>query len=510
MKKTFYVTTPIYYPSGDLHIGHLYTTTLARTLANYKKLVGYDVKMLTGADEHGQKIQEKAKASNLDPQAYVDLMSDKFRNLWKKLNIKYDYFSRTSNKKHKDAVSKQFSSLLEKGEIYKGEYKGLYSISDEEFLTETQAEKRDGKYYHPVSGHELTEVSEESYFLKISNYEEWWKKYINDNPDFIIPTKIVKELKNNFVDKGLTDLSVTRSTFDWGININEDDKHVIYVWLDALNNYITALGYNSDNDEAYKKYWENGDEIVHIVGKEITRFHGIYWPIILKAEGIRLPSHILSHGWIITPQGKMSKSKGNVIDPIELVKKYGHEQIKYFFASQISIGQDGTFDEETLKNTLNSDLSNNFGNLLSRTVAMTLQNFEKPIEYKPTENEYDKNIVEKIKQTLSDFKKLFDNFEIDKAINQAIKLGKILNRYIDLTEPWTLKGNKKRLQEVLTHLLNGIYAMTTMLSVVIPEKAKEAINQLGFDSIDIDLVNDFSKFNNHLPKKGEVLFTRIK
>lgn len=509
-KKTFYVTTPIYYPSGKLHIGHVYTTTLAWTLRNYKTLRGYDAKMLTGSDEHGQKIEAKAEENNLDPQSYVDMLSNQFKELWELLSIDYDYFSRTSSKNHMEAVSKQFTSLFNSGDIYKGKYKGLYSISDEEYLTKTQAEERNGKFFHPQSGHELVEISEESYFFKMSKYEKWWKELIKNNPDFIIPNKIVKELKNNFVDKGLTDLSVTRSTFKWGIPIKEDKKHVMYVWLDALNNYITALGYNSDYDSDFNKYWENGDEIVHIVGKEITRFHGIYWPIILKAANIKLPSKILSHGWIITPEGKMSKSKGNVVDPIELVNKFGAEVVKYFFASQIHMGQDGVFDEEILKNVYNSELANNYGNLVSRTIAMTLQNFDSPIASTKLTKKIDLDIINSIEVHVEEYKKHFDEFQISKALYEIIQLGKKLNGYIDLTEPWKLKDQKDRLSVVLNNLLNGIYAMTTMLSVVMPKKANQVKNMLNQTNLELSKILDLTKFDKVLPIKGEVLFERIK
>lgn len=510
MKKTFYVTTPIYYPSGKLHIGHVYTTTLARTLANYKELMGYDVKMLTGSDEHGQKIQEKAEQAGVDPQTYVDNMSKQFIDLWEKIDIKYDYFSRTSNISHMKSVAKQFTQLLKQGDIFKGEYRGLYSVQDEEFLTKTQAEERDGKFYHPQSGHELREVAEESYFFEMSKYEGWWKEYIKANPNFIIPEKIIKELTNNFIDKGISDLSVTRSTFDWGVKIDEDDKHVMYVWLDALNNYITALGYNSEKDDDFVKYWTNGDEIVHIVGKEITRFHGIYWPIILKAAGLRQPTTILSHGWIVTPEGKMSKSKGNVVDPIELIDKYGAEVVKYFFASQINMGQDGVFDEALLKNVYNSELANNYGNLLSRTVAMMLQNFDEPIKHVSPTQDVDRELLWSIKSHSDEYRVLFDNFEINKALETIILLGKKLNGYIDETKPWTLKEDKTRLAEVLNNLLNGIYAMTTMISVVIPKKANKALKSLGIEKLKFEFIEEFNKFDNVMPTKQDVLFERIK
>ena len=509
-KKTFYVTTPIYYPSGNLHIGHVYTTTLAWVLRNYKRLDGFDAVMTTGADEHGQKIEQKAQESKVSPQEYVNKMDSLFKNLWTKLEIDFDFYSRTTDKNHEKAVQKQFSVLLAKGIIYKGKYKGLYSIQDEEFFTKTQAEEKDGVYYHPTSGHKLEEVEEESYFFKMSQFGEWLIGYIKENPNFIIPEKIVKELMNNFLEKGLEDLSISRNTFKWGVSINEDPEHVIYVWLDALNNYITSLGYNSEDDSNFKKYWTNGDEIVHIVGKEITRFHCLYWPIMLQASGIKQPSTILSHGWIVTPEGKMSKSKGNVIDPLKLLESWDQEVIKYFFASQINMGQDGIFDEEELKKVYNADLANNFGNLLSRTIAMTLQNFDQPVQYTQTDNEFDKEIRAHIESSLRIYQTEFNSYQIAKALKEAIALSKELNGYIDKTQPWTLKEDKKRLEEVLNHLHNGIYAVATMISVVMPNKMNQARELLNIDKFELNKVLDFSKFDNSLCIKGEPLFTRIK
>lgn len=508
-KKTFFITTPIYYPSGDLHIGHVYTTTLARTIANYKKMNGYDVKMLTGSDEHGQKIQEKAKEFEMSPQEYVDKVSSTFIGLWEKLNIKYDYFSRTSNVDHMNSVRKQFTELFEKGDIYKGKYSGLYSVSDEEFLTKTQAVEKDGKFYHPVSHHELVTIDEESYFFKMSKYQEWWKTYMKENKDFILPNKIVTELTNNFVDAGLEDLSVTRSSFDWGIDINEDDKHIIYVWLDALNNYTTALGYNTDDESDYDKFWKNGDEIVHVVGKEITRFHGIYWPIILKATNQRQPSHILSHGWIITPEGKMSKSKGNVVNPIELIDEFGAEAVKYYFASQINIGQDAVFSREQFINVFNSELSNNYGNLVTRTLAMYSQNFEKPISLGEL-NDVDKNALSKIDECFSRYKEKLDVFKVNKGIEIAMELGRTMNGYIDETKPWTLKEDKDRLETVLTILLNGIYAISSMISIAIPDSTNKVAKLLGFEELKFDEIKNLNKFDDKTPQKADPIFIRIK
>ena len=508
-KKTFFITTPIYYPSGKLHIGHVYTTTIAWTIANYKKLMGYDTKFLTGADEHGQKIEKKAFENNKSPQEYVDETIVKFKKLWKKLDINYDYFSRTTNAFHKEAVAKQFSYLLKTNKIYKGKYKGLYSIEDEEFLTKIQAIKKNNQYYHPLSNHKLKEVEEESYFLKISQYQEWWKKYLKNHPRFILPKKIINELSNNFVNKGLEDLSVTRSTFKWGVPIKEDQKHIMYVWLDALNNYISALGYNSNNDLDFQKYWVNGDEIVHVVGKEITRFHGIYWPIILKINNLRQPTTIFSHGWIITPKGKMSKSKGNVIDPLKLLEKFDNEAIKYFFVSKIKTSQDGIFDEKLLKNTYDTELINIFGNLHSRVTSMILQNFNKPLKNKKPNLKADKNIVNSIINKTKNFEKELNNFNIFEGFESLITLGRDLNQYIELTKPWKLINNKSRLEEVLNNLLNGVYAIFTMLSIVVPKKSKIAINSIGFKKIDFNKIFDFNKFDDKFIKKIKPLFKKL-
>ncbi len=508
-KKTFYITTPIYYPSGNLHIGHVYTTSLAWVIKNYKKLKGYDAKLLTGSDEHGQKIQQKAKEKGITEQQYVDGVTESFKQLWSELDIDFDFFSRTTNEQHKKSVQEIFSLLLKKEVIYKGSYKGLYSIQDEEFFTKTQAQEKNGEFYHPTSGHKLEEVEEESYFLKISLFEKWLIKEF-EKSNFIQPKKIVKELKNNFIEKGLEDLSITRTSFDWGIKIKEDPKHVVYVWLDALTNYINTLGFLSKDDSNYQKYWANGDEKVHLVGKEITRFHCIYWPVILKALDLSQPDSIISHGWIITPDGKMSKSKGNVINPLEIIKNYDPEILKYYLVSQIVTGQDGVFDNEILKNIYNSNLANNYGNLLSRTIAMIKQSFDDPVKFTETDNKFDLEIIKDIKSSQKDFEKLFDNFEVSKAFEVTTKLSKKLNGYIDNTKPWTLKNDKKRLEQILNILLNGIYAVTVHLSLVLPNNTKEALKQLGIKDISLELIGDFKKFDDVIVKKGPILFERIK
>ncbi|MEA4206270.1 methionine--tRNA ligase [Mycoplasma sp. 1199] len=513
-KKTSYITTPIYYASGNLHIGHLYTTTVAWVLANYKKLLGYEVKMLTGSDEHGLKIQQKAAEQNVNPQEFVDNLVAKYKQMWVDFGIEYDFFSRTSSQFHKDSVKHIFSYFLEKGFIYKGQYNGLYSVSDEEFLTETQAVKKEDGYYHPTSGHKLILVSEDSYFFKMNEFAKWLVEYIDGNPEFLAPNKIINEMKNNFLLKGLEDLSVTRTNIDWGIKIDEDQTHTLYVWLDALCNYITALGYdvkNKQQPDEFMKFWASKDsEVVHLIGKEIARFHMIYWPIFLKALNLKQPTRIQAHGWLVTPTGKMSKSKNNVVDPYDLLAKYDKEMIKYYLTSQITLGEDGVWDEDRFIDVINSELINNYGNLVSRTLKMKSNSFSGPLKYKSSKDQNDLDIDLKIRNSIFEYKKHFDNLEIDKALKVAINLSSDLNKYVDLTEPWKLKEDLPRLEQILVRLLNGIYAVSTYLSVVLKDKTKEVATALGFDSFSIDLIEDYQKFDNINQGNEYMLFARLK
>ncbi|ENY68888.1 Methionyl-tRNA synthetase [Metamycoplasma auris 15026] len=514
-KKTFYVSTPIYYPSGNLHIGHLLTTTLAWVYRNYKKSRGYDTFFVTGIDEHGQKIQKKALEQNLDPQSYVDKESLKFVNLWKMLDIDYDFYSRTTNKEHESMVLEVFSKMFERGYLYKDKYTGLYSVNDEEFLTRTQAILKDNQYYHPTSGHLLQEIEEESYFFNIKKMQDWINLFFASNPNFLTNKNIQKELTSNFLQKGLEDLSITRISFDWGIKIpkekyNDSRQHVIYVWLDALFNYLSALGYKSNNEKNYLKYWVNGDERIHVLAKEISRFHAIYWPIFLKSLDINLPTKEVVHSWIITPEGKMSKSKGNVIEPVPLIEKYGVEEIKYFFSSQVNIDSDFSFSEELLINVLNADLANNFGNLVNRTIKMINQNFENGVSYiKEYLEAIDIETLSLYSQYYLDYVTELDNFHADRALKIAILLSSKLNEYIDLTKPWTLKENKKRLNCVLDVLLNGIYAIAFMLSIVMPKKMQKILSFLKLDEFSDNQINNYSKFDNLIPDATEILFSRI-
>ncbi|WP_406614508.1 methionine--tRNA ligase [Mycoplasma corogypsi] len=511
--KKFYIATPIYYASGNLHIGHVYTTTLARVIANYKKLDGYEVKMLTGSDEHGQKIEQKAKEANLDPQVFVDQLVQKYLDLWKLYDIKFDYYQRTTNQSHKTAIQHIFSKFLQDGYIYKGKYEGLYSVSDEEFLTETQAVFKDGKYYHPQSNHELILVSEESYFFKMNQFAEWLIDYINQHPSFLAPQKLINEMMNNFLLKGLEDLSVTRTNINWGIKTLEDPNHTVYVWLDALCNYISALGYDPNKAvlaDDFNAFWNDENaEVVHLIGKEIARFHMIYWPIFLKALDLRLPTRIQSHGWIVTPTGKMSKSKGNVVDPVLLLEKYHPEMVKYYLSSQIILGEDGVYDEDRLIDLVNADLINNFGNLVSRTLKMKSNTFE-TTAYKVSDYALDQEIDQKIIQSVEAYKSHFDRFEVDKALKIAINLSSELNKYIDETQPWTLKEDLERLELIIARLLNGIYAVATYLSVVLEQKMQEVLQALNIEAFSFNLISNFGKFDNIKQANQFMLFQRIK
>lgn len=512
IKKTFYITTPIYYPSGNLHIGHLYSTTIAWAIKNYKKKCGYDVKFLTGSDEHGQKIEKKAKEENLECQKYVDKQSSKFIDLWKAYDIDYDFFSRTTNAKHKKIVKKIFNKMLEKKYIYKGTYKGLYSINDEEFVLETQAIKINENYYHPISKHKLELIEEESYFFKMNGFVDWLIDYVKNNSNFILPSKRWNELKNNFLNDKLEDLSITRISFNWGIKIEKDSKHVIYVWLDALFNYISTLGFDfTESENEYQKYWKNCNEIVHVIGKEITRFHCIYWPIFLKSLDIKLPNTILSHGWIITPKGKMSKSKNNVINPLDLKEKFNPEIVKYYLISKINVLNDGIFSEKLLKSTYNSDLVNTIGNLVSRTISMINKNFVEPIKFKKTNDESDIKILNSIKKNFNDYKKHFDSLtELDLACNSVINLAKDLNKYIDLTTPWLLIKNPNRLEIILNILLNGIYAILTMIDVLMPNYVNKFKKILNIKNFSFDQIENFYKFDDIKVNKNEIIFPRLK
>ena len=505
-EKKFYITTPIYYPSANFHIGHCYTTIVADAIARYKRLTGYDVFYLTGTDEHGEKIQKKANEAGVTPKEYVDKIVANAKDLWKSLDISYDKFIRTTDEEHVKCVQKIFERLYKQGDIYKGEYKGLYCTPCESFWTETQL--INGKC--PDCGREVHEVSEEAYFFKLSKYQDRLVKYYEENPDFIEPESRKNEMINNFIKPGLADLCVSRTSFDWGIPVTFDDKHVVYVWLDALTNYISALGYLSDDDSLFKKYWPCD---LHIVGKEIIRFHTIVWPIMLMALDLPLPKKVFGHGWLVIDGGKISKSLGNYKDPREYIDAYGVDAIRYFALREVPFGSDGSFSEEALINRTNGDLANILGNLVNRTIGMINKYFDGEVSNKGVSEEIDNNLIKEAESLYIKVENYMNKLEVPKALDSIFDLFRSLNKYIDETTPWILAkddSKKDRLATVLYNLIEGIRIGTVLLRPFIPETTEKIFKQINTDNTSYDSVKEFGGYKSST-KVGipEVLFQRI-
>ena len=506
MNKKFYITTPIYYPSANFHIGHCYTTIIADTIARYKRLSGDDVFFLTGTDEHGQKIQKKADEAGVTPQEYVDNIVNNAKDLWNSLGISYDKFIRTTDKQHIEVVQKIFKKLYDQGDIYKGEYKGLYCTPCESFWTETQLV--DGKC--PDCGREVNEVTEEAYFFKLSKYQDKLVEYIESHPNFIEPESRKNEMINNFIKPGLEDLCVSRTSFDWGVPVTFDDKHVVYVWLDALSNYITALGYLTDDDSLFKKYWPAD---LHIVGKEIVRFHTIIWPIMLMALGLELPKQVFGHGWLVINGGKISKSLGNYKDPREYIETYGVDAVRYFALREVPFGNDGNFSEELLITRTNADLANILGNLVNRTIGMANKYFDGIIENTNVCEDIDDNLKNLALNLKNKVDNSMNNLQISDALDNIFELFRACNKYIDDTMPWVLakdETKQDRLKTVLYNLVESIRIGTVLLQAFIPTTAEKIFNQLNTNIIDFNSLDKFGYYESNTKLNNpEVLFKRI-
>ena len=512
-KKRFYITTPIYYPSAKLHIGHAYCTTLTDIFARYKRMRGFECYFLTGADEHGQKIEENAKKAGVTPQEFVDNIVEGFHKLWELLHISNDDFIRTTQDRHVKTVQQIFSQMLKQEDIYLGKYKGWYCTPCESFWTETQVGP---EHKCPDCGREVKEAEEEAYFFKTSKYVDQLLKFYDENPKFLLPESRKNEMINTFIKPGLEDLCVSRTSFSWGIPIRENPKHVVYVWLDALTNYISALGYGSDNPELFNKFWQDPEcETIHILGADITRFHAIYWPMFLESLGLRKPDRELIHGLLMMRESKMSKSKGNVVDPYPLVERYGVDAVRYYLAREVTFGQDGSFTPEQFVERSNTDLANSLGNLLNRTVSMINKYFQGVIPtYQGKVTPFDGELESVISVSTKQYENLLDDLKITEAITCAMDIVGRANKYIDETTPWALakdESKQKDLASVMNHLATALFVAGNLLKPVLVTASDKLFAQLGLNPEDVkyDQVYDLSYIGGQTVNKGDQLFPRL-
>ena len=504
--KKFYITTPIYYPSAEFHIGHCYTTIIADSIARYKRLCGYDVFFQTGTDEHGQKIEKKAEEKGVTPKEYIDPIIENAKDLWAALGISYDYFIRTTDEDHMKRAQEIFKKMYDNGDIYKGEYKGLYCTPCESFWTESQLDE-EGKC--PDCHREVHEVSEEAYFFRLSKYQDKLVKFYETHPDFIQPESRKNEMLNNFIKPGLEDLCVSRTSFTWGIPVSFDEKHVIYVWIDALSNYITSLGYPDNIDDKFKKYWPAD---LHLVGKEIVRFHTIIWPCMLMSLGLELPKQVFGHGWLIINGGKISKSLGNYKDPREYINTYGVDAVRYYALREVPFGNDGNFSEDLLIARTNADLVNTLGNLVNRTIAMSKKYFDSNVENPKVTESIDDNIISYAKMLPSLVDSKMNALKVNEALEDIFELLKRSNKYIDDTTPWILakdESKSDRLKTVLYNLLESIRISAILLRPFIPTTSDKIFNMLNTKNIDFNTLDFGSLETNIKLNEAEILFQRI-
>ncbi len=509
MNKKFYITTPIYYPSGKPHMGHAYSSIIADIFARFKRLENYDVLFLTGTDEHGQKIQKEAEKNNKEPKVFCDELSETFRSLTKTLNLSNNDFIRTTEKRHHNSVIQLWNRLVESGDIYLDKYSGWYSVSDEAFYDEDEIENKNGKKVSKSSGSSVEWLEEESYFFKLSVWTKNLLEFYKKNPNFILPTSRKNEVIK-FVERGLKDLSISRTSFSWGIPVPKNKKHIIYVWLDALTNYISALNFPDVKDKKYMSFWPAD---IHIIGKDILRFHAVYWPAFLLAAKLPLPKRIFGHGWILSDEKKMSKSLGNILDPIEIINKYGIDQLRYYLVKEVSLGNDGSISMENLKNCINNDLANNYGNLCQRVFSFIKKNCNNKIPKTLNLSDLDKNLLENLTSKLSNLIKLMNNQNLNEYLKTVIGFSFEANKYFNDSEPWALKKkDPKRMEAILFTICQQIKNISILLSPIIPEASNKVLKimNLSLNDLKVDKINDMKMINHDKELNNlEILFTKI-